>query len=86
MSAPSEYDPELLNQITTLSKMKNVEVCHKHDSLSQLTPNCLKFVADTTPAKFASPANTAQPDTTNEIIPAKHSSSKRAKLIKQEKK
>lgn len=86
MSASSEYDPDSLNQITPLSKMKTVDASQNYESLSQLTPNYLKSVAEATPAQLAPPNNTAQPDTTDEITPAKQSSSKRVRLIKQEKK
>jgi hypothetical protein len=65
------------------------------DGLSQLTPlNAMllaepskeKHLAETTPEIPKIPAMLPQPHTDDDIPPAKHSSSKRVKLIKQEKK
>jgi hypothetical protein len=68
---------------TPSSKLQNV----KHmDSLSQLTPAAITPLAQTTPAKIGSSATPIQSINLDEITPAKNSSSKRVKLIKQEKK
>ena len=71
---------------TPVSKLKSVEVGKNWDSLSQLTPADVAPLADTTPAKIASTDNPIHPINLDDITPAKNSSSKRVKLIEQEKK
>jgi hypothetical protein len=71
---------------TPVSKMKNVEVSKNCDSLSQLTPASTTPLPATTHALSGSSDRTIQPINLDDIIPAKNSSSKRVKLIKQEKK
>jgi hypothetical protein len=86
LSASSEYDPEGMTQTTPLSKMKNVEMCSNLETLSQLTPTVLKTLAESTTDKIISIDVPSMPKTHADDTPAKHSSSKRVKLIKQEKK
>ena len=95
MSATSEYDPENLSHMTLISNPKNVESMVDWDGLSQLTPlnNILiaaepsntSILVETTPYT-PRPTFVPQPRYHDEMPPAKHSSSKRVKLIKQEKK
>jgi len=86
LSASSEYDPEISTQITPLSKMKNVNECTNLESLSQLTPNFNKGMDQAAVVPHVSTDVIAEASTHAETTPAKHSSSKRVKLIKQEKK
>jgi hypothetical protein len=95
MSATSEYDPDHISQITPISNPNNAEAMVDWDGLSQLTPlnNILLAEPLVAPAPTQRTPETPKttfpvPQTRNQeaIPPAKHSSSKRVKLIKQEKK
>lgn len=94
LSGTSEYDPELLTQQTPISSFKIPANTKDLDGLSQMTPFSNKSLSDvadfelldTTPPTKGNPrcvptASTSPAD----IPPTKHSSSKRVKLIKQEK-
>jgi len=95
LSRTFEYDPELLTQMTPISSFKIPASSKDLDGLSQMTPSSNKSLADvadielldTTPPTKGNPRCVPTPSTSPEDIPpAKHSSSKRVKLIKQEKK
>lgn len=93
LSASSEYDPDYLSQLTPITGLKNAGHSLSCETLSQLTPGSFSYAAaaeppadESTPHKFAPTDVPAYAGGHNEITPAKHSSSKRVKLIKQEKK
>jgi hypothetical protein len=96
MSGTSEYDPDQTSsQITPISNPNNADKMVDWDGLSQLTPlnNILLAEPSFAPARTLTTPETPKatfpvppPRTHDEMPPAKHSSSKRVKLIKQEKK
>lgn len=96
VSATSEYDPEASSQVTPVSTFKSADFLKDVDTLSQMTPfsnNSLSVDADKHVSGCSTPAATnavyaaAHPaPPKDDTTPARHSSSKRVKLIKQEKK
>jgi len=95
LSATSEFDPDSLSQLTPMSTLKNAGHSNNLEVLNQVTPtssivHCGQRseapVAETTPSKFPAAHVAVISAGQDEITPAKGSTSKRAKLIKQEKK
>jgi hypothetical protein len=95
ISGSAEFDPDNLSQLTPLSSLKHSDLSKNWDTLSQLTPtsnNPIAELANDSPVgqniatKHKSADAGPQTATHHELIPPKHSSSKRVKLIKQEKK
>jgi len=74
VSATADFDPETLSQLTPISDKMNGK---KSIDLSS---------DEVTPAKLNISVPITKPETYEEIIPAKQSSSKRVKIIKTEKK
>lgn len=88
LSATSEFDPDSLSQLTPMSSFKNASV------MNQITPTSSKYLGGQTSDDPAAEITLNKVSTTDvvvlsaahaDIIPAKASSSKRAKVIKQEK-
>jgi len=95
LSGTAENEPDSLSQLTPLSSFKVPGSSKNKDTLTQLTPTSLISPADlvsdvspqnTKPAMMIVNESSGNVPATDELIPAKHSSSKRVKLIKQEKK
>jgi len=95
LSATSEFDPNGLSQLTPMSTLKNVGHSNNLEVLNQVKPassivQCGQLseapIAETTHSKLDAAHVVVISDGHNEITPAKSSTSKRAKLIKQEKK
>jgi hypothetical protein len=94
MSATSEFDPETLSQMTPMSTFKTASHSNNIELLNQVTKSSSMFLggqtsenppADATPHKLPA-AHVVISAGQDDITPAKGSSSKRVKLIKQEKK
>lgn len=95
LSATSEFDPETLSQMTPMSTFKTAGHSNNLELLDQVTPRSSMFLggqtsenppADATPHKLPAAHVVVISTGQDDITPAKGSSSKRVKLIKQEKK
>jgi hypothetical protein len=72
--------------MTPLSNFKVPGANKNWDNMTQLTPTSNISLADPSPTPVKTKVVVPQPTPNDELIPTKHSSSKRVKLIKQEKK
>jgi len=94
LSGTAENEPDSLSQLTPLSSFKVLGRSKNWDTLTQLTPTSLISPPDlasdvsphhSKPAKHMVNESSRNLPATDELILAKHSFSKRVKLIKQEK-
>lgn len=95
VSGSADFDPETLSQLTPPSNLKHSDTSKNWDALSQLTPTSNYVIAELSnevPESLKTPAQQKPTDAGTlatahqDLIPPKQSSSKRVKLIKQEKK
>jgi len=91
----ADHDPESLSQMTPFSNFKVPGASKNWDTMTQLTPTSNISLAEQLNdhpldvpnfSQLKSTDSTPDPTPRDELIPAKQSSSKRVRLIKQEKK